>query len=96
MTPLPPQAEGLKDKKLDLELVSVQKGVFNLTKSGSQLEAGDVRAAASTLSDSWVKPFEAACNKIGGADSVNSKLVALKVWGTIGSPKPEWSALSYL
>ena len=78
-----PQAEGLKDKKFDLELIAVQKGVYNLSKSGSQLDAGDVRAASSTLSDSWVKPFEAATNKIGGADAVNAKLVALKVSCTL-------------
>ena len=75
------QAEGLKDKTLEQELIPVQKGVVSLAKAGAQLEAGNVRDAASTLSESWVAPFDSASAKIGGAGAaaVATKLGALKV-----------------
>lgn len=75
------QAEGLKDKTLEQELIPVQKGVLSLSKIGTQLEAGNVGAASSVLSEGWVAPFEAASAKIGGAGAaaVAAQLGALKV-----------------
>ena len=75
----PMQAEGLKDIKLDQELIPIQRGVYNLEKAGSQLEAGEINAASSTLSDVWVKQFDAASTKLGGAESVKAKLGELRV-----------------
>jgi len=80
------QAEGLTDKALELELISVQKAIYNLAKAGSQLEAGDMRAAVGTLTDTWATPFTVSVAKIGGAgaEQISAKFGVLKVcpyWG---------------
>lgn len=72
------EAEGLKDKKLNLELVPIQVAVFKLAKSGSQLDSGDVKAASSTLSEAWVKDFTNAAKQLGDSNDVLSKLDQVK------------------
>ncbi len=37
----------------------VQRAVFKLSQSGSQLEAGDLQGASATLSEPWVSDFGA-------------------------------------
>jgi len=74
------KAEGLTDKALELELISVQKAIYNLAKAGSQLEAGDMRAAVGTLTDTWATPFTVSVAKIGGAgaEQISAKFGVLK------------------
>jgi hypothetical protein len=79
------KAEGLKDTKLSQDLVVVQKGVFKLAEAGSKLEAGDLKALSSTLSEPWLPQFETSVEKIGdGGKDVVSKLGSLKVRGEGG------------
>ena len=44
-----PSAPALADRVLELELIPVQRAINSLAQGGSQLEAGDIKAAASTL-----------------------------------------------
>ncbi|GLC40988.1 hypothetical protein PLESTB_000954800 [Pleodorina starrii] len=71
-------AENLKDARLEQELVSVQKAVYKLSKSGSQLESGDLKAAASTLSESWVAEFTAVASTISGTDAAGKLSSAIQ------------------
>jgi hypothetical protein len=77
--------EGLKNSQLDQELLPVQRAVNQLAKSGSQLEAGDVRGASSTLSGGWTRELTSAAARIAdsdtsraSADSLSSALDGLK------------------
>jgi hypothetical protein len=49
-----------------------------LAESGTQIEGGDIRGAASTLSDGWAKEFQVAVNNLGGSSSLSNKLSALQ------------------
>ncbi|GAX80983.1 hypothetical protein CEUSTIGMA_g8418.t1 [Chlamydomonas eustigma] len=82
------KAEGLKDTKLSQDLVVVQKGVFKLAEAGSKLEAGDIKAVSSNLSEPWLSQFEASVEKIGenGKDVV-TKLGSLKTAASGGDVK---------
>lgn len=60
--------EGLTNKTLNAELIPVQKAVFQLAKSGSELEAGDLRAVSSTLGGSWVGDFQRAAASLDASD----------------------------
>ncbi|KXZ55362.1 hypothetical protein GPECTOR_3g491 [Gonium pectorale] len=66
-------SENLKDVRLEKELVPVQKAIYNLAKSGAELEAGDVKGAASTLSGPWVAEFSSVSATVSGKD-VSAKL----------------------
>jgi hypothetical protein len=39
----------LADRVLELELIPVQRAINSLAQGGSQLESGDIKAAAATL-----------------------------------------------
>eukprot|EP00775_Hariotina_reticulata_P003647 gene3647-3908_t len=69
--------EGLKDKQLDSELVPVQKAVFQLAKSGSQLEAGDLKGVSSTLGSSWVDEFQRATAVLDASDAEKAQAAAI-------------------
>ncbi|PRW57870.1 thylakoid lumenal kDa chloroplastic [Chlorella sorokiniana] len=69
-------AKGL-DRVLEQELIPVQRAINNLAQSGAQLEAGDVKAAAGTLSGGWVRDFESAANKLSYTDSSKSSAAAV-------------------
>lgn len=75
-------AKGL-DRVLEQELIPVQRAINNLAQSGAQLEAGDVKAAAGTLSGGWVREFEAAANKLSYTDG--SKDSAAAVFASLSS-----------
>ncbi len=62
-------SENLKDARLEKELVPLQKGIYKLAKSGSQLDAGDLKGAASTLAESWVADFTSTATTISGSDA---------------------------
>jgi hypothetical protein len=62
---------------LEQELIPVQRAINNLAQSGAQLEAGDVKAAAGTLSGGWVRDFESAANKLSYTDSSKSSAAAV-------------------
>mmetsp|Transcript_23285 Transcript_23285/g.59517 ORF Transcript_23285/g.59517 Transcript_23285/m.59517 type:complete len:196 (-) Transcript_23285:466-1053(-) len=83
------QEEGLKDRNLDQELVPVQKAVYKLAQSGSQLEAGDVKAASRTLSEGWVADFVAAAKRVSTSppDAVLAQLDALQAAASKGDAK---------
>jgi hypothetical protein len=74
------KAEGLTNRELEKELIPVQKAVYNLAKSGSQLEAGDIQAVSATLSGSWVDDFKqvTAAFPAAPAGSVLDGLTTLK------------------
>lgn len=61
-------SENLKDVRLEQELMPVQKAVYKLAKSGSQLESGDLKGAARTLSESWVADFATVASTLSGTD----------------------------
>lgn len=63
------QEEGVTNRTLNAELVPVQKAVFQLAKSGSEIESGDLRAASSTLSGGWVGDFERATGQLDASDA---------------------------
>jgi hypothetical protein len=69
--------DGLKDKLLDSELVPVQKAVFQLAKSGSQLESGDLKAASATLSSGWVDDFKRATAVLDANDTEQARAAAI-------------------
>jgi len=69
--------EGLKDKQLDSELIPVQKAVFQLAKSGSQLEAGDLKGASATLSSNWVEEFKRATKVLDANDVEQERAAAI-------------------
>lgn len=77
--------EGLGDRRLDQELVPVQKAVYQLAKSGSQLESGDLKAVSSTLSGSWVSDFEKAALLVSTSEDTKSS--AASIFSQIGSLK---------
>jgi uncharacterized protein YigA (DUF484 family) len=52
--------EGLRDRSTETSLVPIQTAVYKLAKVGESLEKDDAKAAAQTLSDSWVEEFETA------------------------------------
>ncbi|KAJ9524943.1 thylakoid lumenal protein [Haematococcus lacustris] len=75
------QEEGLTNRQLGQDLLPVQKAVYKLAESGSQLESGDVAAASRTLGQSWVTDFATAAEKVSAspsAEALVSKLTALK------------------
>lgn len=74
------KSEGLNNAQLNKELIPVQKAIYKLAKSGSQLEAGDVSGAAATLSGNWVSDFKQATEAFpsASADLVLSSLSALQ------------------
>ncbi|GMH43011.1 hypothetical protein BSKO_10933 [Bryopsis sp. KO-2023] len=65
---------GFSTQKDQEAIIPVQKAVFELAKSGSQLESGDLSQLASTVGGSWLKPFKTASGKIssGNADAEKS------------------------
>lgn len=67
----------------------MQKAVNELAKAGSQLEAGDVKAASYTLNGSWASEFEAAAGKVSAvsAADVISGLSSLKTTAGKGDLK---------
>lgn len=69
--------DGLKDKLLDSELVPVQKAVFQLAKSGSQLESGDLKAASATLNSGWVDDFKRATAVLDANDTEQARAAAI-------------------
>ncbi|KAF6260931.1 hypothetical protein COO60DRAFT_1504022 [Scenedesmus sp. NREL 46B-D3] len=68
---------GIKDKQLDSELLPVQKAVFQLAKSGSQLEAGDLKGVSSNLSSGWVEEFSRATSVLDASEAEKAKAVAI-------------------
>ncbi|KAG2492614.1 hypothetical protein HYH03_009030 [Edaphochlamys debaryana] len=70
--------ENLRDARLERELVPVQKAVYKLAKSGSQLEAGDLSGAASTLSESWVAELGTVATALSGADEAGKLTSAIR------------------
>jgi hypothetical protein len=83
--------EGIKDIADSKDLAPVQQAVFKLAECGSQLESGDVKAASSTLSGSWVSSFSTASKGLSttdsakeGAQSVADGLDALKAVASKG------------
>jgi len=79
------QEEGVVNKTLNAELVPVQKAVFQLAKSGSEIESGDLRAASSTLSGSWVSDFERATGLLDASET--EAAAAQAILAGIGSLK---------
>jgi hypothetical protein len=77
--------EGLTNKTLNSELIPVQKAVFQLAKSGSELEAGDLRAVSSTLDGSWVGDFQKAAAALDASDAQSAGAQA--IFDGIGSLK---------
>eukprot|EP00878_Enallax_costatus_P002138 GHUV01002306.1.p1 GENE.GHUV01002306.1~~GHUV01002306.1.p1 ORF type:complete len:218 (+),score=65.23 GHUV01002306.1:62-715(+) len=69
--------EGIKDKQLDTELIPVQKAVYQLAKSGSQLEAGDLKGVSSTLSSGWVEDFQRATVALDASDAEKAQATAI-------------------
>lgn len=61
--------EGFSNKRLEGELVPVQKAITLLAQSGSQLEAGDAKGAASTLGGGWVDDLKRATTAISTEDT---------------------------
>jgi len=67
-------SEGLTNKKLD----PVQRAVYTLAKSGSQIESSDLAGAASTLSDSsWVDAFGKASQELSSTEQARSSAADL-------------------
>lgn len=71
------RVEGIKDKQLDSELIPVQKAVYQLAKSGSQLESGDLKGVSSTLSSSWVDDFQRATVTLDASDAEKAQATAI-------------------
>ncbi|PNW81686.1 hypothetical protein CHLRE_06g256250v5 [Chlamydomonas reinhardtii] len=71
-------SENLTDRRLEQELVPVQKAVYKLAKSGSQLESGDLKGAASTLSESWVGDFSTVASTVSGSTTAGKLVEAIK------------------
>lgn len=71
-------SENLQEAGLGSKLVPVQKAVYKLAKSGGQLESGDLKAAASTLSEPWVREFEAAATAVSSPAAVAPVVAAIK------------------
>ncbi|EFN55640.1 expressed protein [Chlorella variabilis] len=69
-------ARGL-DRVLEQELIPVQKAINSLAISGAALEAGDVKAAASALSGSWVRDFQSATEKLSYTDAAKSSAASV-------------------
>uniref|UniRef100_A0A383WCK5 Maintenance of Photosystem II under High light 2 C-terminal domain-containing protein n=1 Tax=Tetradesmus obliquus TaxID=3088 RepID=A0A383WCK5_TETOB len=69
--------EGVKDKQLDAELLPVQKAVFQLAKSGSQLEAGDLKGLSANLGSGWVGEFQRATSVLDASDAEKAKAAAV-------------------
>lgn len=79
--------EGLTNKELEKELALVQKGVFELAKTGSQVQSGDVKGAASTLSEPWVKAFTIGAGKFGYSDALVASVSELQETAVKGDAK---------
>ncbi|EFJ52733.1 hypothetical protein VOLCADRAFT_120179 [Volvox carteri f. nagariensis] len=71
-------SENLKDVRLEQELVPVQKAVYKLAKSGSQLESGDLKGAANTLSEDWVAEFTSVASTVSGTDAAGKLSSAIQ------------------
>lgn len=71
------QEEGLDNRRLDQKLVPVQRAVNELAKSGSQIEAADLKAAATTLSGSWVAEFQNASLSVSLSEEAQSSANAI-------------------
>ena len=83
------------------ELIPVQRAINSLGLTGKQLAAGEVSAAASTLSDGWTGDFRRAVeslsssNSNAGAQVVNSlnALQSAATSGSLSTAKKEYVAL---
>ena len=71
-------SENLKGVSSEQELVPVQKAVYKLAKSGSQLESGDLKGAASTLAEAWVAEFTTVASTVSGTDAAGKLVSAIK------------------
>lgn len=66
---------GFSTQKDQEMIIPVQKAVFELAKSGSQLETGDLSQLASTVRGSWVGPFKTASGKISSGNAAAEKTI---------------------
>ncbi len=56
----------------------MQKAVYKLAKSGGQLEAGDLKGAAGTLSEPWVTELSSVAATLSGADTAGKLTSAIQ------------------
>mmetsp|Transcript_36490 Transcript_36490/g.107768 ORF Transcript_36490/g.107768 Transcript_36490/m.107768 type:complete len:207 (-) Transcript_36490:100-720(-) len=79
--------EGLKNKELERELEPVQRGVYELAKAGSQVQDGELKAAASTLGGDWLDAFARSAGRFGSPDAVVASIGDLKAATSKGDGK---------
>jgi acyl-CoA hydrolase len=69
--------EKKKIEKVSVDLLPLQKGVYKLAESGSMLSSGDVSAANTILSDSWVSAFKDATLDVSVSDAAKSSVTSV-------------------
>lgn len=72
---------GFKTKDNQKALVPVQKAVFELAKSGSQLESGDLSKLATTVSGQWLSDFKSASQQISSGNAGAEKTISVVYTG---------------
>ena len=97
------KAEGFVNESTKRDLVAIQRAVNSLGLAGKQLAAGEVAAAASTLSDSWAGEFGPAAELLSadGAVKASAAQVVAKLGdlksaassGSLASAKKEYVAV---
>lgn len=97
------QSEGFVNQSTKRDLVPVQRAVNSLGLTGKQLAAGEVAAAASTLSDTWAGEFGRAAEALSteGAAKTSAAQVVAKLSdlqkaassGSLANAKKEYVAL---
>ncbi|GLI62927.1 hypothetical protein VaNZ11_005778 [Volvox africanus] len=71
-------SENLKDIPLEQKLVPVQKAVYQLAKAGSQLESGDLKGAANTLTGAWLGDLSLVASTISNNDAAEKLTDSIK------------------
>jgi len=75
------KGEGVSTAQENTDLGPVQKAIAQLAKTGSELESGNLSAAASSADGSWVKDFKSAAVNLSFTD--DSKSAAEAIWANL-------------
>eukprot|EP00210_Caulerpa_lentillifera_P005127 g4899.t1 len=84
------RSEGLRAAEDAKLITSVQKAVFNLAKSGADIDSGELGEVSTLLSDDWIAEFETASKDLstgvdGGPEGVKSILSGIASLQTAAS-----------